>query len=71
MTCKKEQIILNNNRTVGEQTPVIISASKNTDIPSFNTYPHMCNYCYANTSKEIAKKNYKMHLENTNSESIL
>ena len=41
------------------------------DIGQHNTCPHECNYCYANTSKEIAKKNYKKHLDNRNSESIL
>jgi len=40
------------------------------DIGAYSTCPHECNYCYANSSKELAKKNYKLHLGNANSESI-
>jgi len=41
------------------------------DIGQYNTCPHECNYCYANTSKETAKKNYQRHLKNKDNESIL
>jgi len=56
------------NRDKGQRLYCGCMVSK--DIGEYNTCIHLCEYCYANTSKEIAMKNYKSYLQNPNKETI-
>lgn len=40
------------------------------DIGEYNTCIHLCEYCYANSSKQIALSNFKCHTANPNKDTI-
>jgi hypothetical protein len=69
-------ILLNNgcyairgdNRDKGQRE--FCGCMKSKDIGQYNTCIHMCEYCYANTSKHAAANNYRCHLENPYGETI-
>lgn len=41
------------------------------DVGQYNTCPHLCEYCYANSSKEAAVRNWQKHKNNPYGENIL
>lgn len=61
-------IIEQNNKDKGQRE--FCGCMKSKDIGEYNTCPHLCEYCYANTSKETAVKNYRSHSQNKFSETI-
>lgn len=64
-----ERIIKNkNNKDKGQREFCDCIISK--DIGEYNTCSHLCEYCYANASKEIALKNWKLHKQNPTNEKI-
>ena len=58
-----------NNKDKGQRQFCGCIVSK--DIGEYNTCPHLCEYCYANASKDIAVRNWKQHKNNPLGESIL
>ena len=61
-------LINKNNKDKGQRTACGCMKSK--DIGEYNTCPHLCEYCYANTSKEVAVANWKRHKDNPTAETI-
>ena len=77
MTIPEDAILLDNgeyavitkdNKDKGQRE--FCGCMKSKDIGEYNTCPHLCEYCYANTSKESAVMNYKQHKNNPWSETI-
>lgn len=56
------------NRDKGQRQFCGCMVSK--DIGEYNTCPHLCEYCYANASKDIAIQNYKRYTLNRFGETI-
>jgi DNA repair photolyase len=56
------------NRDKGQRQFCGCMVSK--DIGEYNTCPHLCEYCYANASKEVAVENFRKHEMNPLGETI-
>lgn len=61
-------VINKNNKDKGQRT--VCGCMKSKDIGEYNTCPHLCEYCYANASKEVAVANWMRHQLNNNNDSI-
>ena len=61
-------VINKNNKDKGQR--IACGCMKSKDIGEYNTCPHLCEYCYANSSKESAITNWKCHKTNPWSETI-
>lgn len=59
---QKEEIEVESGEKASAQMPVIVSASRSTDIGEYNTCPHLCHYFYANALNTAALTNWKCHL---------
>lgn len=64
----KYVVINKNNKDNGQRE--FCGCMKSKDIGQYNTCPHLCEYCYANTSKEAALQNWRRHKDNPNTDTI-
>lgn len=69
LTTDKYAVKTKNNKDKGQRQFCGCIISK--DIGQYNTCPHLCEYCYANTSKESAVANWKRHKSNPNGDKII
>ena len=61
-------IKMKNNKDKGQRQFCGCMVSK--DIGEYNTCPHLCEYCYANASKDMAIANFQKHQDNIFGETI-
>ena len=40
------------------------------DIGEYNTCPHLCHYCYANTNNAAAMENWKRHCKSLHADTV-
>jgi DNA repair photolyase len=52
-------MIKKDNRDKGQR--IACGCMKSKDIGEYNTCPHLCEYCYANSSKDMAVNNWRQH----------
>lgn len=64
----KTYAIRGDNRDKGQR--LFCGCMKSKDIGEYNTCVHLCEYCYANTNKQIAVNNYNYHKDNLWGETI-
>ena len=68
MLDENHYFISNHKKDPGQRALCGCMAAK--DIGEYNTCIHLCEYCYANTSKQSAQKNYETHCLNKFSDTI-
>lgn len=64
----ERMVFIKNKSDSGQRTFCNCISGK--DIGAYNTCPHLCEYCYANASKELAVQAWKNHQENRFGETI-